>query len=54
MDKEYLITYKDKNGIFDFEWLESEDELLYGKKLIKKDGGEVCDALRVSVIKDYN
>ena len=53
MKKEYLITFCCK-GKLDFNWFDSEKEILKFKQHIEKYKGKIFDCLKVQIVKDIN
>jgi hypothetical protein len=46
VNREYLITFRKKNGLYDYEWFDTEEEM---RDYIKRKRGkiEITDTIRV-------
>lgn len=54
MDKEYLLTYLERYHGYNFEWFESESEMLDRKEeLIKIDVINDIEAMHIRVLETY-
>lgn len=50
MDKQFFMTYQIE-GVCDFEWFDTEDELKEKAKHIKSIGGQIFDAVKIESCK---